>query len=95
MSRRLLQSIQPKISWKTVAVQGKTANDFATRLEKELNDLANAGYGLAMSFQRRDALILVGQKMERPTNEELQRLLNDGEAEMLVVEQPADPSKLS
>lgn len=94
MSRRLLHSIQPKVSWKAMAVQGKTANDFAARLEATLNELADAGYGLALSFHRKEALILVGQKIEHPTSEELQRLLGDENVE-ITAGSTSDPSKMS
>ena len=66
--------LEPKIHWECRCVLDKGTEEFTKELQEKLNELSEAGFGIAQ-FMFRDegkSVVLVGQKTVMPTPEELE-----------------------
>jgi hypothetical protein len=61
-----------KLAWKAEAITESDSVKFAEELETKLNKMAEEGFGLSMSIQRKDDMVIVGQRVEMPMGEALQ-----------------------
>ena len=61
-----------KLAWKVEAITETDSVKFAEELEDKLNKMSEDGFGLSMSIQRKEDMVIVGQRVEMPMGEALQ-----------------------